>query len=240
MKHSERDVIHEEPEHMSPVRGSRTSGEPRLSSEERTHRAEVLARARGESISSTSGAAPISIRIPPRDRAQLEEAVGSPISLGTDESSGRRRRSASISLGLARRSNELSRTSGDRPRSATHHFALRDKPPISDLAAGPARARSRTVGGPLPNGGRNRSDSVGLISYFGLGSNGVEAKMQLWEDNRRDLEKGGDREGKEMSKNRVLTTTEEADEDVHHDDEVVEHLDVIGKLICGFSDVAVI
>lgn len=240
MKHNDRNVIREEPEPMSPVLGSRTSGEPRLSSEERTHRAEVFARARGESITSTSGAAPISIRIPPRDRAQLEEAVGSPMSAGTDESGGRRRRSASISLGLARRSNEHPRTSGDRPRSATHHFALGDKPPVSDLAAGPTRARSRTVGGPLPNGGRNRSDSVGLRSYFGLGSNGVEAKMQSWEDSKRDLEKGGEGEGKESSGGRVLTTMEEAEEDVHHDDEVVEHLDVIGTSIRSISDVSLI
>lgn len=73
-----------------------------------------------------------------------------------------------------------------------------------------------------------------------MGSNGVEAKMQSWEDSKRDLEKGGEGEGKESSGGRVLTTMEEAEEDVHHDDEVVEHLDVIGTSIRSISDVSLI
>jgi hypothetical protein len=94
---------------------------------------------------------------------------------------------------------------------------------VPDSAVGnTTRARSRTVAAP----GRNRSDSVGLVSYFGLGSNGVEAKMQSWEDNKRDLMEKGGRD--EKSDGVLERTEEEAEEDVHHDDEVVEHLDVIG------------
>lgn len=216
---------------MSPVSGSRRSGEGRLSVEERTHRAEILARARGESITSTSGAAPIAIRIPSRDERVQSEVVGSPVSIGTDDS-GRRQRSASVSLGLVRRSRE--RTSGDRSRSATHRL-----PPLASDEAGSTRARSRTVAGAAP---RNRSDSVGLISFFGLGSNGVEAKMQSWEDTKRDLmEKGGREEKSAGGDGRVLETTEEdAEEDVHHDDEVVEHLDVIGTSPYGVSECTLI
>lgn len=132
-----------------------------------------------------------------------------------------------------RRSNEQPRTSGERPRSATQQLVSGSGKPAtgsvdSVLATGPARARSRTVGGPLPVSGRGRSDSVGLMSYFGLGSNGVEAKMQSWEESRRDLEKGVDSGGRESAVNRPLTPTAEAVEEEHHEDEVVEHLDCIG------------
>lgn len=211
--------LYEEPEPLG--RTTRPSMESRLSADERTHRAEVIARARGESITSTSGAAAVSIHLPARDRAQVEEAVDSDSVV--DDAEGRRRRSASITLSLAakaRRSAERAGLSSDKPRSDS----------VSSTA-GPAttRGRSRTVGAPGSGHARGRSDSVGLMSYFGLG-NGMEEKLQSREDERRDLEKGV-RAG-EYKADRTLSTTEEAGEEEeaeHHEDEVVEHLDVIGE-----------
>ncbi|KAJ9110250.1 hypothetical protein QFC19_001653 [Naganishia cerealis] len=78
----------------------------------------------------------------------------------------------------------------------------------------------------------------GLMSYFGLGD-GVEAKLQSWEDTRRDLEKGLPYGGKAVRAVGELTPTseasEEAWEDEQHDDEVVEHLDVIDPQIGAVS-----
>lgn len=208
----------EQAEPKSSIPGNnRRSMDSRLSAEERTHRAEVIARARGESITSTSGAAPVSIRLPGRDRSQVAEAVHS--AAVVEEPEKRRRRSASITLSLAakaRRSKERGRVSGDRSPSGS----------VSS-AAGPSttRTRAKTVGGPAPVLGRNRAGSVGLMSYFGIG-NGIEETMQSREDEKRDLEKGDRGGGQEYS--RMEEPLEEAEEE-HHEDEVVEHLDVIGE-----------
>ena len=209
--------LKEEPEPMSPRAAARPSTESRLSADERTQRAEAIARARGESITSTSGGAPVAIRLPERDRSQLGEA-----GVVVDAPEGGRRRSQSITLSLAaktRRSAERARLSGDKSRSGS----------VTSGTGVSGRARARTVG--VAGSGRGRADSVGLMSYFGLG-NGVEAKMQSREDERRDVEKGvrGTKDGYTGGAGGLGSTEEvEEEEKQHHEDEVVEHLDVIGK-----------
>lgn len=209
--------VTEEPEPVFPRAAARLSTESRLSADERTQRAEAIARARGESITSTSGGAPVAVRLPVRDRSQLDEAV-----VGEAPEGQRRRRSQSITLSVAaktRRSAERARLSGDKSRFGSF---------TSGTGAG-GRARARAVG--AAGLGRGRADSVGLMSYFGLGD-GVEAKMQSREEERRDVEKGvrGTGVGYDGGGG-GLGTTEEAEEEEqeHHEDEVVEHLDVIGK-----------
>ncbi|KAJ9098261.1 hypothetical protein QFC21_004590 [Naganishia friedmannii] len=261
--HVSENTIHEEPSRTiispssptSPAK-NRISGDGtdlrRSLSQQRTHRAETIARARGISISSTSGAAPVGIRLPPRDQSQVEEAIllaGSPTSAsasarrsGQAEGAKGRPRSASIALGLTERmrlSGQHRRGSGERERreSLVSSFSKAEDGTAGDTPA-VRRARARTVAGTQVTATRGRAGSVGLMSYFGLtGDDGVEAKMQSWEDSRRDMmEKGVSPLGVG-----VLTPPQETgeegslDEGEGHDDEVVEHLDVIDPEIAAVS-----